>query len=328
MEITKNREHYLQEGDMLTIDLNELKNRLKPIIGTINSIEPIGNHELERHLVYRLSCGSKDYVIKLYYKKNRWNREVASLRLFSNTKVLVPKIVDYGVFDNGLEWLIYDFIEGELLSKVIDRLPVENLKEIYCEMGIQLGMIHHHREFDCFGSMVENDGSIQGFTTFRAYFEDLMNSNLLELYSSEHNDYLLLKEAEIQIKSMYGLLDEVDKATLCHNDFGPRNILIEKIDNKYYLKSIIDFERCLPGDVDEELINIYLPLVEKSKVVAESFKLGYEQYGNINQYNLSLKKDFYNLCKGLGICTWAKAIAYDYYLEGIKILEDTMAKFR
>lgn len=313
---------------MLTIDLNELKNRLKPIIGTINSIEPIGNHELERHLVYRLSCGSKDYVIKLYYKKNRWNREVASLRLFSNTKVLVPKIVDYGVFDNGLEWLIYDFIEGELLSKVIDRLPVENLKEIYCEMGIQLGMIHHHREFDCFGSMVENDGSIQGFTTFRAYFEDLMNSNLLELYSSEHNDYLLLKEAEIQIKSMYGLLDEVDKATLCHNDFGPRNILIEKIDNKYYLKSIIDFERCLPGDVDEELINIYLPLVEKSKVVAESFKLGYEQYGNINQYNLSLKKDFYNLCKGLGICTWAKAIAYDYYLEGIKILEDTMAKFR
>lgn len=93
---------------MLTIDLNELKDRLKPIIGTINSIEPIGNHELERHLVYRLSCDSKDYVIKLYYKKNRWNREVASLKLFSNTEVLVPRIVDYGVFDNGLEWLIYN----------------------------------------------------------------------------------------------------------------------------------------------------------------------------------------------------------------------------
>lgn len=313
---------------MLTIDLNELKNRLEPIVGSINSIEPIGNHELERHLVYRLSCGSKDYVIKLYYKKNRWTREVASLKLFSNTEVLVPKIVDYGVFDNGLEWLIYDFIEGELLSKVIDKLPVENLKEIYYEMGIQLAMIHHYKEFDYFGSMVVNDGSIQGFTTFREYFEDLMSKTLLELYSFEHKNYLLLKDAEILIKSMYSLLDEVNKATLCHNDFGPRNALIEKIDNRYYLKAIIDFERCLPGDVDEELIYIYLPLAEKYKVLADSFKSGYEQYGNINLYKLSFKKDFYYLYRGLSICAWAKASAYDYYLEGIKILEDTMTKFR
>lgn len=312
---------------MLNIDLNELKDKLKPIIGIVDLIEPIGNHKLQRHLVYKLSSGNKIYVIKLYYKKNRWNREVACLKLFESTEVLTPQIFDYGVFDNGLEWLIYDFIEGELLSQVDEKLSLDNLKVIYYEMGRQLGIIHCHKEFDFFGSMNENGKSIQGFTTYRAYFEDLMNRILPELYSFEHQNLILLKEAENRLKSMYSLLDEVNKATLCHNDFGPRNILVKEIDGRYYLKAIIDFEQSVPIDIDKELIQIYLPLIEKDKVLAEHFKSGYEEFGSINLSKLSLKRDFYNLHIGLGICAWAKEVDYDYYLEGIKILEETMNRF-
>ena len=309
---------------MLTIDVNELKDRLKSIIGAVDSIEPIGNHNLQRHLVYKLSSGSKKYVIKLYYKKNRWNREVASLKLFANTEVLVPKIVDYGIFDNGLEWLVYDFIEGELLTQVHEKLSLDNLKDIYYEMGRQLGIIHCHREFDFFGSMDENDMSIQGFVTYREYFEDLMNRILSELYSFEHQNLTLLKEAENRLKSMYSILDEVSKATLCHNDFSPRNILVSEIDDKYYLKAIIDFEQSIPIDIDKELVQVYLPLIENDKVLAERFKSGYEEFGRINLSKLDLKRDFYNLHMGLGICAWAKEVNYEYYLEGMKILEETV----
>jgi tRNA A-37 threonylcarbamoyl transferase component Bud32 len=309
---------------MLSTDLKGLKNKLEPIIGIVDSIEPIGNHNLERHLVYKLSSGSKKYVIKLYYKKNRWNREVACLKLFENTEVLAPKIFNYGVFDNGLEWLIYDFIEGELLIQVDEKLSLDNLKEIYYEMGRQLGIIHCHKEFDFFGSMDENGRSIQGFVTYREYFEDLMSRILPELYSCEHENLTLLKEAESRLKSMYSLLDKVNKATLCHNDFGPRNILVSEIDGKYYLKSIIDFEQSVPIDIDKELIQIYLPLIEKDKVLAERFKAGYEEFGSINLSRLNLKRDFYNLHMGLGICGWAKEVDYEYYVEGIRILEETV----
>lgn len=309
---------------MLNIDLNELKDKLKPIIGIVDSIEPIGNHNLQRHLVYKLSCGSKKYVIKLYYKKNRWNREVASLKLFANTEGLVPKIVDYGIFDNGLEWLVYDFIEGELLTQVHEKLSLDNLKDIYYEMGRQLGIIHCHKEFDFFGSMDENGRSIQGFVTYRKYFEDLMNRILSELYSFERQNLTLLKEAENRLKSMYSILDEVSKATLCHNDFSPRNILVSEIDDKYYLKAIIDFEQSIPIDIDKELVQVYLPLIENDKVLAERFKSGYEEFGRINLSKLDLKRDFYNLHMGLGICAWAKEVNYEYYLEGIKILEETV----
>lgn len=54
-----------------------------------------------------------------------------------------------------------------------------------------------------------------------------------------------------------------------------------------------------------EIVQVYLPLIEKDKVLAESFKLGYEEFGVINLEKLKLKKDFYNLHMGLEICAWA-----------------------
>lgn len=309
---------------MLNIDLDELKDKLSPIIGDINSIEPIGNHNLKRHLVYKLSCGNKNYVIKLYYKKNRWNREVASLKIFTNSNVLTPKIIDYGIFENGLEWMICDFIEGQLLSHASKDIPLDNLKKIYRDMGRQLGMMHNHKEFNFYGGMNESGKSIQEFNTYRDYFEDLINRELPALYSFEHENLELIKQAENKLKSMYSLLDEVHKPTLCHNDFGPRNIIVSENNGIFYLKAIIDFEQSVSIDKDKELVQVYFPLIENNGELAESFKLGYEEYEDIDLSKLSLKKNFYNLHRGLGICAWAKEVDYDYYLEGIKLLEETM----
>lgn len=313
---------------MFSINLDELKSKIEPIIGNIDSIQPIGNHELKRHLVYKLLCGNQKYVIKLYFRKNRWNREVFCYKHFEDTEVLVPRIVDYGIFDNGTEWLIYEYIEGVLLNHVIEKLRVNSLKEIYFDIGRQLSIIHHHKRFDFFGSMNKKGESIKGFTTYRAYFEALTSRMLTSLHTFNHDNNLLIEQSEIQLKAMYNLLDNVDKANLCHNDFGTRNILVNDSNGKYHLKAIIDFERCVPSDRDKELIYFYLPLREKNIQLANSFRLGYEEYGYIHLDMLYKKKNFYNLYEGLEICSWAKEVAYDYYLKGIEILEDTMVNFR
>lgn len=309
---------------MLTMNLKELKNQLKSVVGVIDAIEAIGNHHLKRHLVYKLFCGEKKYVAKLYYKKNKWNREVASLKLFANSQVLAPKIIDYGKFDNGIEWIIYDFIEGQLLSHVYENISSNNLTEIFFDLGRQLGMIHDQKEFNFYGSMDEYGNSIDGFITYRAYFENLVHKMLPKLYTLEHENLELIRQAENRLKSMYHILDEVDQPILCHNDFGPRNTLVDRHNGQYYLKAIIDFEQCIPKDKDEELIHVYIPLMESNQVLAEDFKLGYEEFGDIDCGKLSLKKDFYNLHKGLEICSWSKEVDYNYYVKGVKLLEDTM----
>lgn len=76
----------------MNIELGDLKRSLGSVIGTIDEFKPIGNHQLKRHLVYKLTSGTEEYVVKIYYKKNRWNREIASLKLFEHTEVLAPRI--------------------------------------------------------------------------------------------------------------------------------------------------------------------------------------------------------------------------------------------
>ncbi len=309
----------------MNVGFAELRDWLMPVIGPICTFEPIGNHELKRHLVYKIISKERAYVLKLYYKKDRWNREVANLRRFAGTEVLAPRIVDYGVFESGLEWLLYDFIEGELLSRVDDTLPKDKREAIYFEMGRQLGLIHQY-ELDFFGSMDEDGRSVYGFKTFKAYFSHLAAKILTELHTVEHDHPLLMKEAESKFLAMLDAFDEEPVATLCHNDFGPRNILVSEGGGTYSLKAVIDFEQSVPTDKHEELIAVYLPMLERDKALASRFRAGYETSQIIDMDRLLAKRDFYSLFRGLGICSWSKEVNYTYYLEGVRLLRSQLGE--
>ncbi|MFW6029206.1 MAG: aminoglycoside phosphotransferase family protein [Halanaerobiales bacterium] len=306
---------------MIQMSFNELKNRVRSIVGNVNSFEAIGNHHLKRHLVYKLNCGEKNYVIKFYHKKNRWNREVACLKFFSESNVLAPELIDYGVFDNGIEWLLCEFIEGAILIDLENNISSKNWKEIYYEMGKQLSLIHSYKDFDFFGSMDQEGKSIDNFHSYGDYLYKRINKILVDLHTFEHDEPLIIKKAEEKLRSMYKIVDDVNQANLCHNDYDQRNIMVTRKKGKYQLTAIIDFEQCVPDDIDKELIYVYLPLFEKDKKLADSFKAGYEEYAEIDLERLYLKKDFYNLYKGISICAWAKSVDYDYYLQGIEIIK-------
>lgn len=307
-----------------TMNLEQLKDSLRPVTGTISAFEPMGNHELERHLVYTIICEGGVYALKLYLKSDRWNREVANLRRFAGTDVLAPGIVDYGVFENGVEWLVSDFVEGTLLSRIDVELPRRNLEAIYFEMGRQLGLIHQHK-CDFFGSMDEHGESLHGFKSLKAYLLHSTSKILTDLHSVEHEDHVLIKRAESLFLTMLDSLEYNPPATLCHHDFGPRNILVSEQRGGYSLRSVIDFEHCVPSDRDEELIEVYLPLLERDPGLASSFRLGYGILDRIDPGDLLAKRDFYHLLRGLGICAWAKEVDYAYYTEGTRLLKEALS---
>ncbi|HKM43638.1 MAG TPA: aminoglycoside phosphotransferase family protein, partial [Limnochordia bacterium] len=225
----------------------------------------------------------------------------------------------------GLEWLVYDFIEGVLLSRVDNGLAQDNREAIYVEMGRQLGQIHQHT-CDFFGSMDEKGNSIHGFTTLKTYFSHLVGKTLKSLHEVEHADPHLIRKAESAFLTLLNSMEDEPTATLCHNDFGPRNILVSEDRGKYTLKAVIDFEQSVPTDRAKELIDVYLPLLEREKQLASGFRLGYELFGTIDVDRLLAKRDFYNLFCGLSICAWSKDVDYLYYLEGARLLEKTLAR--
>ena len=51
-----------------TMNLEQLKDSLRPVTGTISAFEPMGNHELERHLVYTIICEGGVYALSFYLR--------------------------------------------------------------------------------------------------------------------------------------------------------------------------------------------------------------------------------------------------------------------
>lgn len=311
----------------MQITEKEIPVLFQDILGDVQVMRPIGNHELKRHLVYKVMIDNRPYALKLYSKPDRWNREVVSLNLLGDSDVLVPKVANYGQLSNGLEWLLMDWIRGELLLNVQDKMEKANLCELYYCLGQQMGMIHTYKSFDFFGSMTVDGKSIHHIKRYRTVLEKRLDKIMQEIHMDTHEEVKLILKSEKQLRGLLYTLDDVKESRLCHSDFGPRNIMVIKRDGKYQLAAIIDFEQCVPSDADKELIYKYLTLREDKPDLAYAFKRGYEEYRAIELERLHKKKDVYYLFGGLLTCAWAKEVAHDYYLEGIEGLKKVLAKY-
>lgn len=76
-------------------------------------LEPVGNHEVKRHLVYKVTpIGAEPVIFKMYYKTNRRCREMASLRLLAGRDFRCPEIVGHGILPTGEEWLVMNCLTG------------------------------------------------------------------------------------------------------------------------------------------------------------------------------------------------------------------------
>lgn len=313
--------------------LNYTNEQIRIIIGNIFNtkkfnIEPVGNHELKRHLVYLIEFEDKNPLIfKLYYKENRRSREIGGLSILADSEMKCPKIIKQGILKNGKEWLIIEAFEGQPFEKVMKDISHENQLEIFESMGEEMGKMHSAKKFLYFGRLDENGkplGNIKDY--YEKHIKDCDNIveeiNKQELLEKE----LLLKAIEIMRKN-YDLIKKEKEARLCHSDFDGRNVLVKKERDKWILSAVIDFEGCAAGNKDEDMINLYQKYFIHNPKLEKAFFKGYNQY-------CSVDKDFYEvldyllLCTGIGICSWARYQAPDYYREGIKLIKKQMNKYK
>ena len=103
---------------------------------------PIGNHELRRHLVYKVKTIDGEFVFKYYYQDIYGGREISTLRLIDDVNIKHARLIDSGTFGEEREWLMMELLDGMPMDKIMKRLDRENLLEIYKDMGIELAKIH------------------------------------------------------------------------------------------------------------------------------------------------------------------------------------------
>lgn len=305
---------------MLDFKESELKQRFSAIGYKINELVAIGNHHLKRHLVYKVKINNSYYVLKLYYKKNRWCSEIGALKILKDSEVTVPSIVDYGFFGDGLEWVIIEYVEGCLLINIEENLSIENKIEIYFEMGRQLALIHSEGEFNNFGRISEDMKIKKPYNTFKELVLYDLDRYIEGIDKFVHEEYELMQLGISKLLELIDITETVSKPSLCNNDFGPRNIIVVKENNKYEIAAIIDLEQSSASDSDMELIQLYYNFLGKNELTSKSFLDGYCEVLNIDMSNFMIKRRFYELYKGLSIVSWSKEVDIDHYNEGIELI--------
>lgn len=301
---------------------NQVKQVIKDILKKDVEVCPVGNHEINRHLVYHVTDQDNDSAIfKLYYKRNRWKSEVASYKVLRDSNVKAPTLLDTGILPDGTEWILIEYLSGETFDKVRNRLSENDQKRIIGQMGEELGKIHSLRSFDFFGPWDENcnplrDQQIDFKTSFIIHQAE---RRMKSIYEQKLPEEELFKEVYLELQKDYNLLEDVNEFCLCCSDFGPRNVLVDQINGQWELVGIIDFEHSFPWDTDSDLVDIFHTLFWDDTSLEKDFLEGYRRHKAINE-SFYQKKRFYMLNVGLAICSWAKIDAPDYYQEGIKIL--------
>ncbi|WBW99512.1 phosphotransferase family protein [Oceanirhabdus sp. W0125-5] len=303
-------------------NINKIANK---VVKNVSEIKEIGNHYLNRHLVYYIKNDTnEEYVLKIFFRKNKHNREIYCSKTLNEYNVKITEIADYGIFEDGVEWILYHYINGEILETIEEKINRESLKHLYVELGEELGKIHSSMTFNSMGDWNRDLIFEKTHDNFIDQFNEDADIFIKKVYERNISEEELLVKAYNTLKENTSILQNIVEITLCHNDYGSRNIMVSKDCGTYFLKSIIDFEMCCPWDRDMELLSYYYELRKKDSILANCFRNGYEKHLKIDDNRINKKQKLYYLYLGLSICCWAKERDPDYYLVGLRYINENI----
>lgn len=218
---------------------------------------------------------SNPFILRVYLRdKESVYKERSLYKLLKDT-VPVPQIYFVGSVDN-YQFAILEFMPGITLRDLLLGNESYDIKAIMCEVGSILAKIATHNFpkagfFDKDLNII-SEHSQDGYLKFAK--ETLKNQIVLEQLGSDTiakiNFYL----------ERYEFPDRNEK-NLVHADFDPANILVIKIDKKWKISAILDWEFSFSGSVLCDIANM---LRYKHKMPAEfenSFLKGLSSSGII-----------------------------------------------
>jgi len=316
------------KGDFMSIQRfsrKEMQKIISEILDKDVQVLPIGNHELRRHLVYKVISDNYDFVFKYYYQKNFGNREIASLKALQGSTLHIPDLVSYGQFGDNREWMLTNYIKGSPLIKVFHHIPRNKQLELFMQMGTELSLIHNYKDFDFFGEWDEDCLAINDHVTFLDAFMDSTEKTFNTIRNKTLPNQELLQKGCQFIMDHKDVFLSVTKAHLTHLDYDPRNILVRKIQGEWHISAVLDFEQSKPWDKEADFVHLYLKHFYKDPELEVAFMKGYQLNSTLSP-EFHEKLDIYMIHQCMNICTWAFNNAPQYYDQAFKVLKRLLSK--
>ncbi|MCK8059713.1 MULTISPECIES: aminoglycoside phosphotransferase family protein [unclassified Fusibacter] len=309
---------------MLTYTDKDIRNHVEEIFDRVEAIIPIGHHDINRNLVYKVTTAEKDYVIKYYFKKDKCCNEVRTIKLLTQAGIKCPGLIKSDVTKDHIEYSIIEFVEGVPLIDVQSKMTEKNLNEVYFKMGQTLAEIHSIKDFDHFKTWEVNEESQPWVHSFKASIEHDLDRFFIKYDPEEHDAFPLIKRAYTEVKNNLDAFDVVEKAVLCHHDFSPRNIMVSPFGDDYQMTYVFDFEHSKPSADILDIIDTGLMIEEQLPQVTDAFYKGYRSVRNFSEDHFSSLKRLVSFYIAIVICSWSRESAPDFYDFGISLIEENL----
>jgi aminoglycoside phosphotransferase (APT) family kinase protein len=197
-----------------------------------------------------LTGGAPSFVLKVYPETLHWKmqKEVNVCELLSaRLGVPVPRILlaDDTKSLIGLNFVLMTKLDGEGLYGLEATLTEAEIFSIYSQMGQVLREIHRI-SIEAFG-YIGPSGVSTPHASNRAYMSFQFDKKLAE-FAEYGGDSGLGHRLRAFVGGQTHLLDACTVASLCHYDFHPGNVLVDRKAGSLHLSGILDFENAIAGD--------------------------------------------------------------------------------
>lgn len=268
-------------------------------------IQPVGNHELKRHLVYKFKENNQSRIIKIYYKELRLENEVYVYQHAKVWGIPTAEMIAYGTLSDGRDYIILTELPGEVMANI--KLCRETEVQLYNKIGMYLSKMHRIEM-----NLNQNKLYEPSLHKIEKYMLDIAKLPL------GHEAHELLNKAYVEYKHLLMTTDFNNMPYgFCHNDFDSRNVLVE--DGQ--ITGIIDFEISGYGSIEMDLINLQRKIFSKDKVLEEAFFKGYSEYSKLDMTAYATRMQVNLLADVIENCSWAFDQASAYFDENIAFLK-------
>lgn len=214
----------------------------------------------------------RNHIIKTFNSPGRLERCIVGLQIMSNTDIKVPTIQFICTESNTI---VESYIEGISLNEYTMHLT----RNVLHDIGKLMGNFHN-----------TNVSSEDGEESWILNVLSDMKQIRIKLAPYEEDFLASIIFVETECKTIFKDLH----FTYVHGDFKPSNIILNTIDNEYYL---IDFENFMVGDPTLDIYKMLSILKANSNYGYEdviAFLNGYASIKSLPQ-NLDKKWIFYDV---------------------------------
>ena len=235
-------------------DLSQVGNIVELKAGMFNSAYLIERINEKDKIVLKVSVAPG--APTLSYEKDPMPTEVAVYKMVAEqTNIPTPKLLacDFSKQHISCNYFFMTAFTGEPMNKVMKKISKENHEEIKMELGSYFAQLHQIKG-SYFGYFT-NDEKYQ-FSSWREAFLHMMQMIIKD--GKMHKVKLPYGRIERVLKEKIHYLDQIKQPVLVDYDLWTGNTFVKKIQDRYVMEGIIDFERAFWGDPYADFSATYL----------------------------------------------------------------------